>query len=300
MKLISPYLSVRQLIERRLEGVGLKWFRTAADEIAHGLPDARFCALLSLASRHAKKERLEPTDSERTGLGKAIEGLDPEPWTVLETLRIGLVLARGDLKEESAVLAIEEAFRYADEGESRALYRSLALLPDPERFVWRAGEGCRSNMRSVFEAVALDTPFPVRFFDDIAWQQAVIKCIFIEAPLWRMWGLDGRLSPDLARMALDLADERRSAGRLVQPDLWLCLGEHGGKRALQAIQEELDPANPHRMGRCAASYALMRAGKSRQLRGLRKDEQDAAVEAAMAKALDGTFDQTVFSNLDPE
>ena len=49
-----------------------------------------------------------------------------------------------------------------------------------------------------------DTPYPLQHFDNLAWRQALIKAIFIGAPLWRIHGLDQRLSPELARMALGM------------------------------------------------------------------------------------------------
>ena len=295
---MSSFVVLRQMLESRLTRPARKWLKAAAEEIANGVSDARFCTLVSLASRHARAGvGLEPTEKELDAAGRAVEGWNPERWTVLEGVRVALVQSRPDLAEESGHIAVEEAFRYADEGELRALYRSLALLPGPERFVWRAGEGCRSNMRSVFEAAALDTPFPVKYFDDVAWNQAVIKCIFIEAPLWRMWGLDTRLSPELARMALDLADERRSAGRPVQPDLWLCPGPHLDARALASVERELDPGNSHTLGRRAAAYALARGGHADRLRELLEVEETPAVRAAMEDALAGNTATPVFRAL---
>lgn len=285
-------------LDARLDPAARAWLGRAREEVAHG-DEARFWALLSQASRHAKDVPLAPTRSEREAAERALPGWNPERWTLREAARVLLVLSRGDLASARGVEALEGAFRYADEGELRALYRSLALLPEPRRLVWRAGEGCRTNMRSVFEAVALDTPYPVRWFDDLAWRQAVIKCIFIGAPLSRMVGLDGRLSEELSRMALDLADERRSAHREVQPDLWLCLGAFGGARALGAIEAELDPANSHTLGRRAAAFALARAGQADRLRARLAEERDAAVRATMQAALSGPVNQDAFRTLDP-
>jgi len=266
---LSTYLLLRSMLEKRLESKASKWLRSALEEIADGASNSRFCALISLASRHAPREELAPTERDLRSAAEAADGWNPERWSVLETVRVSLLLARGDLAEESGAVALEEAFRYADEGEARALYRSLALLPKPERFVERAKEGCRTNMRSLFEAVALDTPYPARFFDDVAWRQAVIKCVFIGAPLWRLWGLDGRLSEELARMALDLAAERRSAGREVSP------------------------------GRRAAVLALARAGQGARIRVLLDTEEDPEVVAVAQAvlALDGSPSQLEFHEL---
>jgi len=285
------------LVAGRVDGAGREWYARACAEIGAGVTDARFAGLIAIASRRAPRRALAPAAGELERAAELCEGWNPERWSVLEAVRCGLVLARPDLPADSGAAAIEEAFRFADVGELCALYRSLALLPGPARFAWRAGEGCRSNMTAVFEAAACDTPFPLRHFDDVAWRQLVLKAIFVEAPLWRVFGLDGRLSEELARMALDLADERRSAGRAVQHGLWLCLGAQGGERARASIEREL--AGSHTLGRRAAAYALARAGSAARLRELAAGESDPAVAAAMRDALAGNTTQAAFRGLDP-
>ena len=283
------------LVAARLDGARRERFETQMAAVAGTTDSTAFAAALSQASRFAPRGPLEPGDAERQAANSALAGWDPERWTILEAWRVALVLSRADLEASTAALAIEDAFRYADEGETRALYRSLAHLPDPERFVWRAGEGCRTNIVPVFEAVACDTPYPVRHFDDVAWRQLVIKAVFIGAPLWRVFGLDGRLSEELARMALDLVDERRSASREVQPELWLCLGEHGGDRGIASIERELESGDSEH-GRAAAALALARAG---ELERLKRYASRPELAAAVADALNGPVGQTAFRSFDP-
>ncbi|MBM3978620.1 MAG: hypothetical protein FJ299_16725, partial [Planctomycetes bacterium] len=223
----------------RLGADAQAWLAAARAELAAGASDERFCVLLSSASRHIARGMLAPKPEERCKAWGAVEGLDPERWTLLEAARVRLVLAHPELANERGQRALEEAFRYTDVGEACALYRSLAHVPVPERFAWRVGEGCRSSMQAVYEAAATDTPYPFRHFDPIAWRQCVIKGLFVGAALPRIFGLDQRLDAELARMALDLADERRSAGRPVPIDLWLCLGPHGGERGRSALEHEL-------------------------------------------------------------
>jgi len=228
-----------------------KWLEGASAEVARGASLERFCGLISLASRYVPR---------RGGLAwpptQLLEGWNPERWTILEAARARLVLARGDLATPAGAAALEEAFRYADMGELCALYKTLALLPDPKRFVWRAGEGCRSSMKAVFESVACDSPLPLRHFDDTAWRQMLIKALFVEAPLARVFGFATRLDAETARMALDLADERRSAGRPVNPDTWLLVGKHAGPRGVASLERELASGTP--AGRAAAAEALAR------------------------------------------
>lgn len=281
------------MIASRLEDDHLAWNEAAAAEIGAGAAFGRVAALLAMASRHAPRGGLDPTADELDRARGILPGWNPERWTTLEAVRARLLLSAPAQEDAAFVDLLEECFRYADEGELCALYRVLAHLPDGERFVWRAGEGCRSNMRHVFEAVACDTPYPSRHFDEPAWCQLVLKAIFIEAPLWRIEGLDRRLSHELARMALDYADERRSAGRAIPPSLWLCLGGHGGPRGLEAIG--LEVTSEHAPSRGAAALALARAGAVGQLDDLLGRETDPVVRAAIEGAAAGRYDQNAFA-----
>jgi len=292
----APRELLAEMLAGRLSGEAAGWLEGARAEVARGVESERFGALLSLASRHAPRGALDPSAEEIRAAGQASAGWNPERWTALDAARALLVLSRPDLLEPTLSEAVEEAFRYADVGEMVALHRSLQLLPGPERFVWRAGEGCRSSIRAVFEAAACDTGFPAANFDDLGWRQLAIKALFVEAPLWRVHGLDERLDAELARMALDLAEERRSAGRTVQPELWLCLGRHGGARGLESIEREL--AGSHTLGRRAAAIALARAGEVPRLAELLERERDPAVAGTMRDALGGKTGQSAFRDLE--
>lgn len=219
---------------------------------------------------------------------------DVSHWNTLDALRALLVLSHQNLEDHSFVDALEQCFRYADEGELCALYRTLPLLPLGTRFVWRASEGCRSNMRSVFESVACDSQFPATHFDDVAWRQLIMKAIFVNAPLWRVHGLDARLSPELTRMALDFVDERRSAHRPIPPQLWLCLGPYGEERALNALRIEL--RRDDLRSRRAALLALARAGHLHRVHhwlGAWLGD----LEPTLAQAEAGAFAQDSFADL---
>ncbi len=284
-------------LSRRLAPEGARWFAAARAEVSGGVDSARFCALFSLASRYAPRGPLALTGEELARAAAALPGWNPERWTTLEALRVALVLSRTDLAGPGAVDAVEELFRYADIGELCAGYKAIPHLPAPERFLWRMGEGARSSMRAVYEAACCDSPYPAKYFDAIAWRQAVIKALFVEAPLWRVSGVDTRLDAELARMALDLADERRSAGRPVNPELWMCLGAHGGARAVASLEVELRSGPT--LGRAGAVLGLARAGERSRLAALQTAEKDARVLSTLDAALRGGCDSRAFAALDP-
>ncbi len=284
-------------LDARLDARQQDWFQRARAEVRQGADDDRFCQLLSQASRYAPRGALAPSESELSAARAALEGWSLERWSVLECVRVALVLSLERLSEPRGERAVEEAFRYADIGEMCALYKSLAHLPLPERFVWRAGEGARSSMRALFEAAVCDTPFPARYFDDNAWRQAVIKCLFIEAPMWRVWGLDSRLEPELARMALDLVEERRSAGRPIHPELWICLGRHAGARGVAQLEREIREGSPR--ARAGAGLALARARELDRLQTALASESDPFVRQILTEALAGRAASSSWSALDP-
>ena len=285
----------RDALCSRLSEKAAGWLDRSLSEIRSGVDADKFCVLFSSASRHARPTPVEFTKAELAKAAELVPGWNPERFNLRLLLRVGLLLAVPTLASDAGAELVEEAFRYADEGEACALYASLCLLPDPSRFRARSEEGCRTNMLSVFEANACDTPYPSEHYGDVAWNQCLIKCVFVGAPLWRVIGLDEQLSPELARMALDLVEERFSAGRAVQPDLWLCLGKDAGERGVKYLERELESGTPE--GRAAAGYALARADLGHRLEALSHNERDDRVLAHFTNALAGHHSQTHFGEL---
>jgi hypothetical protein len=113
------------------------------------------------------------------------------------------------------------AWSRGDNRERQAVLKALPLLPSPERFVDLAVEACRSNVLTVFCAIACENPFPRMHFPEPAYNQMVLKAAFNGVALARIDGLAERKNAELARMAADYAAERRAAGRPVPEDLHL-------------------------------------------------------------------------------
>lgn len=292
---MTPADLLRQALDARLSEDARRALDAATREIQGGVPSTRFGTLFSGLSRSVKARPLDPADELVDRGLELLPDWSIERWNTLEAARVTLVLAMPELAGDRAAEALEDAFVFADEGETCALAKALPLLPEPGRFVWRAGECCRSNMVSVFESAACDSPYAVTYFDDVAWRQAVIKAVFVGAPMWRIRGLDRRLDDVLAQMALDLVEERRSAGRPIPIDLWLCLGEHGGDRALPALEAELPNSGPSQRG--AVGLALARRGDSDRVAALAGAESDPGVAPILSDAATGTCGQDVYRRL---
>jgi hypothetical protein len=133
--------------------------------------------------------------------------------------RAALVLAAiGSLEPREHVELVIDLVRRGEARERQAVLRVLAALPIPERFVDLAVDACRTNVQSVFEAIACDNAFPVRYFPQPALNQMVLKALFVGAPVARIVGLQPRITDELVRMVEAYASERRAAGRDVPDD----------------------------------------------------------------------------------
>jgi hypothetical protein len=117
----------------------------------------------------------------------------------------------------------DELWARGDNRERQAVLKALPLLPGPERFAAIAIEACRSNVLTIFEAIACENPYPARYFPELHFNQMALKAAFTGVALARIVGLRERLNPELARMASDFAAERRAAGRSVPADLGLII-----------------------------------------------------------------------------
>lgn len=233
----------------------LRWLEEKRSDMAEGAPERVFYTSFSAVVRYLGKADLELSASDREAADAARTGWQPADWSVDQAGRTLLVLhlLGGDPSDDEFDM-LERVFDHADVGESVALYQALPLLPRPERHRARAAEGVRSNMTSVFNAVALRNPYPAEQFDDTAWNQMVLKAVFVGSPLYEIYGLDDRANAKLARMLVDYAHERWAADRSVTPELWRPVGPFADDAVIDDLERVLGEGDPAE--REAAALAL--------------------------------------------
>ena len=137
-------------------------------------------------------------------------------FSVDQAARIAILLKAGGEGERFRDRFVQLC-RTADIAEQVAFYRGLPLYPNPELLIHQAGEAARTNMRSVFEALAHRNPFPFEQFDQNRWNHMVLKALFIGSQLHPIQGLGQRANAELAVILRDYAHERWAAGRNVTP-----------------------------------------------------------------------------------
>lgn len=126
------------------------------------------------------------------------------------------------LEEDSGyfIPKVAQLIQLADTGELKTFLRYLSLLPHAEAFSHVAVEALRTNIAIIFDAIALDNPYPAQHFNDQQWNQMYLKAAFMQRDLGRIRETDRRANKDLARIISDYAHERWAASREVDPMFW--------------------------------------------------------------------------------
>ncbi|HEX9184123.1 MAG TPA: EboA domain-containing protein [Burkholderiales bacterium] len=244
---------LREWLLRQLGPARGAWLDAQAATLAKDASDAALEIALGMVPRKLGKEPLSLDAADLEAANMAIPGWDPRGWSVTDAARIHLLsgpLAGGKPFAER----FRALCRTADVAELTTLYRGLPLYPDPASLEEQVGEGLRSNMRGVFEAIAHRNPYPKAHFDQHRWNHMVLKALFIGSPLAPIQGLDERANPELARIMCDFAHERWAAGRPVPYEIWRCVGPFAEGGAIDDLARVLSSGEG--VERRAAALAL--------------------------------------------
>ncbi|MCG6902799.1 MAG: EboA domain-containing protein [Rhodobacter sp.] len=213
------------------------WITESLDTIAAGAPERDLHIVLGMAPRRLGKADLVLDKADLAAADAARPGWSPEGWSIDGAMRVlALLVSAGN---RPFAERFKDLRRTADVAEMIALYRGLPLYPDPETLEFETGEGLRSNIRTVFEAIAHNNPYPRDHFDEHRWNHMVLKALFVGSRLSPILGLTERANPELARILVDYARERWAAGRPVTDELWISVRAF---RDDPAISGQLDDA----------------------------------------------------------
>jgi hypothetical protein len=204
---------LRGVLVRRITPQSLQWLDAEMDRLRAAGDERRVPVALGLAARKVGRSALGLTAGDAAAADTLRPGWQLQWWRTDDAARVLLLLAthRGD--DLAFAARLDRLCTTAEVTEHAAILKGFAVFPAPALLVGRAREGVRSAVQPVFEAVACRNPYPRDHFDAAAWNQMVVKCVFMGAPLAAISGLARRRNPELIQMLRDLAAERRAAGR---------------------------------------------------------------------------------------
>jgi hypothetical protein len=261
---MTPDAALQVWLDQRLDVSGSAWLREAVASVAAAATDRELFRCVSLVSRKLGKAKLSLDAADMALAEEARPGWDPSRWTIDQAARIRLLLVvSADV--DAFVRRLDQLCATADVDELVAFYRGLPLYPEPMRHRLRAAEGVRTNMPVVFEAVAHRNPYPAEQLSEEAWNQMVLKALFVGSTLDPIVGLDARVNARLARTLGDYAHERWAAGRPVSPELWRCVGPFASGPLLADLARVLESGTPPER---AAAVLALRSDPDPQARAL--------------------------------
>jgi hypothetical protein len=249
-----PLELMREWLQRQLPEDAWRWLADGAAALAGGAADRDLYLAISLVPRKVGKTDLILTTDDMKAADEARPGWHPAGWSVDQVARLVMMLMATPDGPEFA-RRLEQLCITADVRESIAFYQGLPLYPDGSLYIARAGEGLRTNMKAVFEAVAHHNPYPAERFGENAWNQMVLKAIFIGSRLEPIQGLDGRRNRELATTLIDYAHERQVASRTITPELWRMIGPFADNELIDDLNWPLESSQL--VERQAAALALI-------------------------------------------
>lgn len=231
---------LQSLLTQQASPESLQWLQQKSEKLRYEFSEKEFYLAFSLLPRFFGKEKLSLTESQLHQANHLRTGFNPADFTVVQIARILLALSIPKEDSERFLKILNTLFSTGEVSELVALYSALPLMSHPESLKTRAAEGIRTSMTVVYDAVALNNPYPADYLDEDAWNQMVLKAVFMERPLDKIYGIDNRANKQLARMLSDYAHERWAASRYVTPELWRPVGPFLEERLLKDMERLLE------------------------------------------------------------
>ncbi len=212
-------------------------------------------------SRHFdKRGSLSPSNEQIANLEQVLPGFTVDGWDQFRLARVILLLVLAEQEKAVFLDTLFALLNTADLREQVAIYSAYSLLPHPEELVESAVDGLRSNIVDIFDSITLGNPFSAAHFSDDAWNQMVLKAIFITRPLYRIRGIETRDNEALTEAISDLAHERWAAGRAITPEAWRNCRNHLSDRIIGDLEKMSQSENPADRGATALVVASDNSG----------------------------------------
>ncbi|MFI5253308.1 MAG: EboA domain-containing protein [Bacteroidota bacterium] len=267
---------LRKLISRSSTPKAMQWLDEEIGKMNSERWEHSAYRTFSMIPRMVGKTEVQLNSQDSQTANELRSGWTISGWTIDRFARVYVILSLPIENFPLYVKTLNALFSAADVSELVALYSALPLLPHPEEFRLRAAEGIRTNMTVVFDAIALQNPYPADYLDESAWNQMTLKAVFIGRPLYKIYGLDRRNNLHLARMLSDYAHERWAANRTVTPEVWRLIAPFlttGEDRFLSDLKRVINDSDHIQQEAAALAIYQSKAPSAQSLLAAKKDLQ---------------------------
>lgn len=231
------------LMTRQADEKSRVWLDQKLTQLTQQFSNQAFYLTFAAAPRFLGKNLLAIMPADFVKAEELCAGFSLENWTMDRAARVLFITHLPTESPENHLVILDKLFQTAEINELVALYSALPLLPFPAQYVSRCAEGIRTNMTVVFEAIALNNPFPAAYLTENAWNQLFLKAIFTGRQIAKIQGVRQRANATLAQICTDYAHERWAAGRKVTPELWMPIGGFVNEMVLEDLKRLKESPN---------------------------------------------------------
>jgi len=206
-----------KLVQTKLSETELNWLEQKTDLLSDVKNIDKFAIFFSLTSRFVSNEIPNWNSEELIQMEQIYPGFEKSSWTKQEVARVTLMISL-DTSENKKIL--KSFFEAAEMHELIAFFKGLYLLENAEEYTSIVEEGIRTNMINVFDSFTSGNPFAKTYLKEWAWNQLILKALFLDRPLYNIQDIDKGKNKNLADMLQDYVKERWAAGRSISPEIW--------------------------------------------------------------------------------
>ncbi len=232
---------LEKLVKNNLDPSTRDWLVEKISTIVSNKSVKDIYFIYSLLARKVANETLTSLDSSDWENYLKVQGA-----TVLEMSRVFFLTALLNNDRNFFAPKVKKIISVADSIELETFLKYLILLPHAEDYKAVAVDALRTNIATVFDALALYNPYPAQYFDDKQWNQMFLKAAFMQRPLDKIPSIDERANADLARIISDYAHERWAAGREIDPYFWRPVSPFMNETLLADMQHLFNSEDPIR------------------------------------------------------
>ena len=241
------------IIEKNLNAASYQWLLEKGGALAGTTDNYQLNLAFTSMPRKTGKKEIVVEDSKRNAISEVLPGLVIDHWSIDRLCRVWLLMQLEISDKESYIQRIENLFPQAEMNEQVALYSALPLLAYPEAWKSQCAIGIRSNIDTVLEAVMYYNPYPANYLEESAWNQFIMKAFFTGKNVDKIVGVDDRANQHLADMLFDYVEERWSAHRNADPQIWRLTARFLDDKHLYMMEKMLTKGNE--IERLAAALA---------------------------------------------
>jgi hypothetical protein len=241
------------------------WFDEKRELITNENSAAQLNLTFATVPRKTGRQPITVAEVQQDKLKQVHPAYQVNHWTIDRLARVWILLQVPSADKDNYFRKLEALFKTGEMNELVALYSALPGFYFPEEWQSRCATGIRSNIDTVLQALMYYNPYPVTYLAQPAWNQLVLKAFFTDKDVNRIIGLEERANRELASILIDYANERRSAHRAVNPQLWRLVANYIDESNIGSIEGALHSTDETEKKGAALACQLSQNIQAKQL-----------------------------------